>query len=160
MFETQGRGQAEPGEGPLKLYPRIQAKPTAVLICPDEAHRNTLTRAMEARNATIAGVLTAYPAYNQLLSLVAQDCDAFVIELDTDSNSALDLVEAICSQKPSATVMVYSGNHQSDFLVASMRAGAREFLSGTIDPNVLSEALMRGAARRAEAAPNGLSARC
>jgi pilus assembly protein CpaE len=129
----------------------MQVKPAAVLICPDEAHRNTLTRAMEARNATIAGVLTAYPAHNQLLSLVAQDCDAFVIELDTDTNCALDLVEAICSRKPSATVMVYSGNHQSDFLVASMRAGAREFLSGTIDPNVLLEALLRGAARRSEA---------
>jgi pilus assembly protein CpaE len=46
--------------------------------------------------------------------------------------------------------MVYSATQQPELLVSSMRAGAREFLSGVIPSNVLSEALLRASARRAE----------
>ena len=129
----------------------MQIKSSAILISPDAADRHTATRALEGRGATIARVLTEYPSYNQAVTLAGQDCDAFIIELDSDTDSALDLVETICSQNPSATVMVYSRNSQPDMLVASMRAGAREFLYGDIDPNVLGDALLRAAARRADA---------
>ena len=42
------------------------------------------------------------------------------------------------------------GEPQPELLMASMRAGAREFLSGAIAPTVLADALLRAAARRAE----------
>jgi pilus assembly protein CpaE len=128
----------------------MQNSPSTVLICPDEANRRMLTRALEAQHAGIVTTLTVYPSYNHLLSIVDLDCDAFLIGIDSDSDSALDLVETLCSRKPSTTVMVYSEKHQPDLLMASMRAGAREFLSGAIAPTVLADALLRAAARRAE----------
>jgi pilus assembly protein CpaE len=121
-----------------------------VLICPNEAHRRALSRALGAQQANIVSQLALYPAYNHLLTVLEQECDAFVIEIDTDTNAALDLVETICARKPSATVMVYSATQQPELLVSSMRAGAREFLSGVIPSNVLNEALLRASARRAE----------
>ena len=131
-------------------YQHRQTNASVVLICPDDAHRHMLTRALEAQSAALVTTLTAYPSYNHLLSIVDLDADAFLIDLDRSSDTALDLVETLCSRKPSATVMVYSESHQPELLMASMRAGAREFLSGTIAPGVLADALLRAAARRAE----------
>jgi pilus assembly protein CpaE len=128
----------------------MQTNPTAVLIAPDEVHRRLLTRALESQHAHVMSVLNAYPAYNHLVAVAEMDCDAFLIEVDTDTDNAMDVVEAICSRNPSATVMLYSQSHQADLLLAGMRAGAREYLSGVIPPNVLSDALLRAAARRAE----------
>jgi pilus assembly protein CpaE len=62
----------------------------------------------------------------------------------------LDLVEGTSGRKPSSTVTVYTSEFRSDLLIASMRAGAREFLSGVIAPEILADALLRAAARRAE----------
>jgi len=123
-----------------------------VLICPNEGHRRTILRALGAQQSNVVSQLSLYPAYNHLLTVIDLDCDAFLIEIDTDTNVALDLVETICARKPSATVMVYSAAQRPDLLVSSMRAGAREFLSEAIVPNVLGEALLRASARRAEMA--------
>jgi pilus assembly protein CpaE len=150
LDETELRGQCDIGENTRPFYSRMQISPSIVLICPDEAHRRMLTRALEAQHAAVVSSLSVYPSYNNLLSIVDLDCDAFLIELDTDSDNALDLVETLCSRKPATTVMVYSGKQNQDLLLASMRAGAREFLFGPIAPNVLGDALLRGAARRAE----------
>ena len=133
-----------------RVIPRMHGSSDVVLICPNEAHRRALSRALGTQQANIVSQLALYPAFNHLLTVLEQDCDAFVIEIDTDTNAALDLVETICARKPSATVMVYSATQQPELLVSSMRAGAREFLSGVIPSNVLSEALLRASARRAE----------
>ena len=133
-----------------KVGPRMNAVSDVILICPNERHRHALSAALNARQANVINQLAVYPAYNHLLTVIEQECDAFLIEIDTDTNVALDLVETICARKPSATVMVYSATQQPDLLVASMRSGAREFLSGTIPANALGEALLRASARRAE----------
>jgi pilus assembly protein CpaE len=136
----------------VRLSLRMQSTSDVVLICPHEGHRRMLLRALVAQQANIVSELTMYPAYNHLLAVIDLDCDAFLIEIDTDANAALDLVETICDRKPSATVMVYSATQQPDLLVSSMRAGAREFLTGVIPPNIFGEALLRATARRAEIA--------
>src|SRR5579862_3007817 len=135
MIDNTGvRGQTEAGTASRPDYPRMQSNnnTTTVLICPNEIHRRILTAALEAQHSTITLSLTSYPNYIETVSLAELDCDAFVIELDSDRDCALDLVESICSRKPSASVVVYSGVSQPDLLIASMRAGAREFLVGTI----------------------------
>jgi pilus assembly protein CpaE len=134
---------AEPARAPVRS--------TAVVIAPGDIHRQTITRALEARKTTVAGALTEYPSFHAAAALAGQDCDAFIVELDSDSDAALDLVEILCGHNRAATVMVYCRYSQPELLVASMRAGAREFLTGDIDLNVLSEALARAGARRAEA---------
>jgi pilus assembly protein CpaE len=146
--ELQFRGSIDKGSAPRAGNPRTSAK--IILICPDDTHRRSLLRSLEAQNATIASVLTTYPDYNQIVSLADVDFDAVIVDLDADSDTALDIVESICSRKSSGTVMVYSERNDSELLMASMRAGAREFLSGAVAPNVLTDALLRAAARRIE----------
>jgi pilus assembly protein CpaE len=136
----------------VRVSPRMQANSDVILICPNEAQRRALVRALAGQQAIIVSQLALYPAYNHLLTVIDQDCDAFLIEADTDTSAALDLVRTICDRKPTATVMVYSATQQPDLLINSMRAGAREFLSGAVAPNVLGEALLRASARRMELA--------
>jgi pilus assembly protein CpaE len=142
--------------GEAKMIQRMRTSSDVVLICPNETHRRTLLRALGAQQASVISDLTLYPAYNHLLAVIDLDCDAFLIEIDTDTDVALDLVETICTRKPSSTVMVYSANQESELLMSSMRAGAREFLSGSIPPAMLSEALLRASVRRAEMADRGV----
>jgi len=63
---------------------------------------------------------------------------------------AIDLIECICGQNASLTVMAYSAHGEPDLLVRCMRAGAREFLTDPLSPALLSEALIRASARRIE----------
>jgi pilus assembly protein CpaE len=133
-----------------KVSPRTHGSSDVILICPNEIHRRSLSRALGAQQASIVNQLSLYPAYNHLLTVLDQECDAFVIEIDTDTNAALELVETICARKPSTTVMVYSAAQQADLVMSSMRAGAREFLSGVIPSSVLNEALLRASSRRTE----------
>jgi pilus assembly protein CpaE len=123
---------------------------SVVLISPDETGRRNLQRALEAQRATILREFTAYPSYAHLPALLDSDADAFVVEMDSEPDIAMDLVEAVCTRKPSATVMVYSASPNGDHMVRSMRAGAREFLTGVISPAELREALVRAGARRSE----------
>jgi pilus assembly protein CpaE len=124
--------------------------PSVVLIAPNDGHLRNIRRALQERRATILREFSIYPGYAHLSALLEADCDAFVVEIDSDMEAAMDLVEAICARKPSVTVIVYSTAEETDRMARSMRAGAREFLSGAISPNVLQEALVRAAARRSE----------
>jgi len=121
-----------------------------VLVCPNEVHRAQLTRTTEAEGAKIVATYDAYPGYAQLPMLLESGCDAYIVEIDSEQDLALDLVEALCSRRPSATVIVYSASTDPERMVSSMRAGAREFLSGPIPAALLREALLRAMARNAD----------
>ena len=125
-----------------------------VLICPDATSRTYLLRALSAQRTAIAGDFTTYPSYAHLPAVIESDCDAYVVEIDTDQELGLEIVEAICARKPSATVMVYTSVQNTNRMASSMRVGAREFLSGTIENEVLKNALLRASARRSEQAVN------
>jgi len=127
----------------------LQRSPIVVLACPNEAYRSQLRCAVEAEGAKVAGAYDLYPGYAQLPALLELSCDAYIVDIDSDRDLALDLVETICSRKPSTTVMVYSALHDPDRMVASMRVGAREFLSGLISAADLRDALLRAVARNA-----------
>lgn len=77
--------------------------------------------------------------------------DVVLIEIDSQPDSALELIEGICS-KGTATVMVYSGKADtspsgSEMLVRCMRAGAREFFGAPFEQSAMAEALVRAAVR-------------
>src|ERR1043165_7768543 len=82
--ESQVRGRLDAGTTPRTPAARTQSNANIVLICPDEAHRRTLTQALEAQHSNITSTLTVYPNYNHLLTLVDQEFDAALVELDTD----------------------------------------------------------------------------
>jgi pilus assembly protein CpaE len=122
---------------------------SVVLIAPTAARRQRLAAVLAGPQANVARQFAYYPNLDEL-SRVIDECDVVMVELDEDSERALDLVEAICAKNSSVTVMVCSSSDNSDLLVRCMRVGAREFLTEPIAQSLLAEALVRASSRRQE----------
>ena len=118
------------------------------LIGPDQLRRTEAAKALLACSGTEVREYLAYPAnLDEVPRLIEQRNDVIIIDLDSNPEFALELVESICANS-SATVMVYSSKPDPDLLVRCMRAGAREFLTPPFEHNKMAEALVRAAARR------------
>ena len=74
--------------------------------------------------------------------LLEQSPDVILIDLDSNPDYAIKLVESICATD-SAAVMVYSEKAHRDMVVRCMRAGAREYLTLPLEQNTMHEALGR-----------------
>jgi pilus assembly protein CpaE len=120
---------------------------SVALIGPDEQRRNAVARALAGSQANVTREFASYPSLDDVPHLLEKDYDVIIVDLDSDPEHALDLVEHICGNS-SATVMVYSAQTDSELLVRCMRAGAREFLNQPIAPNTIAEALVRASVRR------------
>lgn len=128
---------------------------SVALIGPEEARRREVAIAVAGPQANIAKEFRQYPDLDDASSqLLDAGYDVIIIDLDTNPEQALDLVEHICSHS-STTVMVYSARSDSEMLVRCMRAGAREFLTPPFSQGSLAEALVRASVRR----PAGRSAK-
>ena len=124
-----------------------------VLIGPHEQHREQVSAALAGCVGCSVGAFSSYPpSLDDVPRLLELHHDVIIIDLDSDSEYALDLVESI-GANGSATVMVYSANPDPDLLVRCMRAGAREFLMLPLEPGVIGESLVRAAARRPAVRP-------
>jgi pilus assembly protein CpaE len=118
------------------------------LIGPDEQRRKEAASALLACDGTEVREYSAYPpSLDDVPRLIEQHNDVIIIELDSNPEYALELVESLCANG-SATVMVYSSKPDPDLLVRCMRAGAREFLSPPFVHSTMAEALVRATARR------------
>lgn len=118
------------------------------IIGPDEQRRS-------AAVGTIADCLnnpvrqfSSYPdSIEEPARMLDRQYDAIMIDLDSDPEYALQLVEGIGVHGRS-TVMVYSSQNDPDLLVRCMRAGAREFLTVPFNSAAVVESLERASARR------------
>jgi len=116
------------------------------LIGPNEERRKALSRALAECREAVVREFSSYPTtLDEVPRLLKQYYDVIIIDLDSNREFALELVESICAND-SATVMVYSEMADQDRVVRSMRAGAREFLTPPFDQNAVAEALVRAAA--------------
>jgi pilus assembly protein CpaE len=126
---------------------------SVALIGPEGNGRRTLSTAFAGTHqANSVKEFFSYPHVQDAAQLFANDYDVIVVDLDSNPEYALQIIEAIC-ETSTATVMVYSSRTDSDLLVRCMRAGAREFLSYPIAPNTISEALLRTAVRHPSGQP-------
>jgi len=125
---------------------------SVALIGPQEQRRQAIASALAGSQAGVTREFTSYPGFDDVPRLLEGGYDVIIVELDTDPEQALDLVEHVCGSS-SATVMVYSANTDSELLVRCMRAGAREFLTQPIAPNTIAEALVRASVRRPATRP-------
>ncbi|MCL6546178.1 MAG: hypothetical protein K6T61_13185 [Bryobacteraceae bacterium] len=93
-------------------------------------------------------------AYSQIRNLAAgaKDWNVALLDLDSDPDLCLAVVQTLSSRNPMGTVMVYAKHRDPELLMRCMRAGAREYLTLPIDHRLLQEALSRAAARRTESA--------
>src|ERR1039457_6838113 len=117
------------------------------LIGPDEPRRRGIANALSELRGSVTQEYSAYPDLDDVPRLVEANYDVVIVELDTNPEHALDIVEGICGGG-SATVMVYSEQVFPEMLVRCMRAGAREFLTHPITPSTIAEALVRASVRR------------
>jgi pilus assembly protein CpaE len=118
------------------------------LIGPDDHRRAAAVEVLAGFAVEEICAFTSYqPGTDDVSIVLEQKYDVVIIELDTNPEHALELVESV-GAKSAATVMVYSENADPELLLRVMRAGAREFLKLPFEPAVVAEALMRAAARR------------
>ena len=118
------------------------------LIGPHQARRKEAASALLLCDGTEVREYSAYPAsLDEVPRLLEQRNDVIIIDLDSDPEFALDLVESICANG-SSTVMVFSSKPDPDLLVRCMRAGAREFLTPPFVHATMAEALVRAQSRR------------
>jgi pilus assembly protein CpaE len=135
---------------PMNPYPdSLGSRALAVaLISPNDEHRASAALALVG---CAGSEVTEFPEYPPSLDdvprVLEQKYDVVIIELDSDPEYALELVECVATDGV-ATVMVYSENADPELLVRCMRAGAREFLTLPLARDVMAEALVRAAARR------------
>jgi pilus assembly protein CpaE len=120
---------------------------TIALIGPEQQRRSSVAIALAGLQAGLVRELSAYPGLDEVPKLLQDHYDVVMIDLDSNPEYALDLVETICASS-SATVMVYSSETDSELLVRCMRAGAREFLTQPFAPGAIGEALVRASVRR------------
>ena len=117
------------------------------VICPEEKLRRSTLDALAELRGSVNREFFSYPDLDDLPRFLEADYDVVIIELDSNPEYAIDLVESI-SANSAATVMVYSSLAHPEMIVRCMRAGAREFLSSPVTSNAIAEALVRAAVRR------------
>ncbi len=122
------------------------------LIGPEEQRRKSMARALAGSQANVTQEFPTYPDLDDVPRMLEGGYDLVVVELDSNPEHALDLVENICGNS-SITVIVYSAQSDSEMLVRSMRAGAREFLTQPVAPGAIAEALVRASVRRPTSRP-------
>jgi pilus assembly protein CpaE len=121
---------------------------SVAVISPDLRRRNA---AMSALSGCQTGQIQEFVSYppdlNDVPRMLGQNFDVVLVDLDSNPNQALGLVEAI-GLHGLATAIVFSEEADSDLMLRSMRAGAREFLTLPFDSNIMAEALVRASALR------------
>ncbi|HTV06346.1 MAG TPA: AAA family ATPase [Acidobacteriaceae bacterium] len=120
---------------------------SVALIGPEEARRREIALAINGPQANVVREFRNYPELDDVPQIIEEGYNVIIIDLDTNPEQALDLVEHIGASS-SVTVMVYSASSDSELLVRCMRAGAREFLSQPFTQNTVAEALVRASVRR------------
>jgi pilus assembly protein CpaE len=126
---------------------------TIAIISPDERRRNVAVNAVgECQGGQIREFISFPPDVGDVSRMLGINFDVVLVDLDSDPEYALDLVENI-GVIGLATVMVYSAEADPGLLVRCMRAGAREFLTMPIDGLAMAEALVRASALHAPVRP-------
>lgn len=99
------------------------------LIDPDEQRRKEVAESLAVFLGTAVREYSSFPPnIEDLPKMLERSYDAVLIGLDSDPESAFDVVEGLCAGN-ATTVMVYSAQTDLDLAIRFMRAGAREFLT-------------------------------
>jgi len=123
------------------------------VISPDEQRRKAaLVELSGCHSGPVREFTAHYPALDEVSRVIGHSFDVVLVDLDSDLEYALDLVETIC-RHDLATPMVYSAQASPDLLVRCMRAGARELLSLPFSCGEMAEALVRVSALLSSARP-------
>jgi pilus assembly protein CpaE len=127
------------------------------VISPDEQRRNAATIALgECQDGSIREYVSYPPDLHDLSRTLGNNFDVILVDLDSDPEYALDLVESICAHGL-ATAIVYSAQADPDLLVRCLRAGAREYLILPFESGEMADALVRASALRSAVRPSKIT---
>lgn len=129
----------------------------AIVVGPDAQRRKEVMAELQRQEALIVAELDSYPSIRQLRE-GEDDWDIALLELDSDPELCLAVIQSIAGKRPEATIMVYTSKDDPELLRRSMWAGAREFLLLPLSPRALTAAFLRATARfkdREGALPTG-----
>ena len=119
------------------------------LIGPDEERRRAAASALAACPQVEIREFPSYPPSLDDVPKLLEQHNVIIIDLDSNQQYALELVESICANGMT-TVMVYSSKPDAELLVRCMHAGVREFLALPFDHDTIAAALARASSRRPE----------
>jgi pilus assembly protein CpaE len=123
-------------------------KPLIVaVVSPERQHRIAATNAVAQCGNVEPREFPEYPpTLTNVASLLGQGFGAVLIDLDGNPEYALALVEKLCTEG-STIVMVFSGKADSELILSSMHAGAREFFTVPFNQSSIAKALQWVAAQ-------------
>lgn len=131
---------------------------SVALIGPNDAHRQTVARALASADGRKVHEFIDYPAtLSDLARMMETKFDVVLVDVDTDESYALQIISKLAELGPA--VMAYSARTDEDLLKSCMRAGARDFLplpseggptspSATVSPKPTPAAVPKPAARQ------------
>jgi pilus assembly protein CpaE len=131
---------------------------SVALIGPDEGRRWALAKALAETGRAKVREFHSYPTgRGDFQWLLEQSFDAIILDLDSDPDVALELVERV-NASDAATIMVYSEKADTKLAGSFMRAGAREYLLLPLEEGIVEEALVRTAGILRPKAPSAETA--
>lgn len=138
----------------------VSSHPLSIaVISPDSFHREEAINALARfTNGHIREFISYPPGAGTVSQALKQDFDVIIVDLDTDTDYALELIEGICDDG-STHVIVISEQLNPDLLLRCMRVGAREFLPVPISEEAMTEALLRVSTRRVDPQPQSSAKR-
>jgi pilus assembly protein CpaE len=124
------------------------------VISPDEELRSAAVSALgECQHSQIQEFASYPPNSDDAPRMLGNDFDVVLIDMDSNPEYAVDLLDSICSTHGRATAMAYSAAPDPEIMLRCMRAGAREFLKIPFDRGVVAEALVRASSLRSAVIP-------
>ncbi|MDD3013178.1 MAG: response regulator, partial [Candidatus Gastranaerophilales bacterium] len=114
---------------------------TVIIIDKDDSSRNTLKKIFERSGCKVINDFNNLVAgYNAVIDLSP---DIVFVDMSEDIDNSLDIIEKISVHHRSCIIFVASFESNTDLVIKSMRAGAREFLTKPIQPQDLDIALQK-----------------
>ena len=117
------------------------------LIGPNDANRLAITRELSDPHVGVLRDYYKYLTLDELPALVAEQHDVVIIDVDTETERALELVSHISSDQVTR-LMVYSAKANPELMLRSLRSGAHEFLNVPLASGEMAGAITRVAALR------------
>jgi len=115
---------------------------SVALIGPDEQTRILVAKALADTRRTVIREFNSYPPESEHLRRLLASFDVVVLDLDSDPDLVLELVEET-GASDSAAIMVYSEKNDPKLAIRLMRAGTREYLLLPFERGAVAEALAR-----------------
>ena len=115
---------------------------SVALIGPDEASRTMVAKALADTRRAVIREFNSYPPEPEHLRRLLMSFDVVVLDLDSDPDLVLELVEETGASEPAA-IVVFSERNDPKLAIRLMRAGTREFLQLPFERGAVAAALAR-----------------